>query len=57
VSYGLNSHDGSTTIVVSHDLNDRIKLAANLTVPFGTRHGDTRRYLDSVLFLGMTASF
>ena len=57
VSYGLGSKDGSTTIVVSHDLNDRIKLAANLTVPFGSRHGDTRRYLDSVLFLGMTASF
>ncbi len=57
VSYGLNSHDGSTTVVVSHDLNDRIKLAANLTVPFGSRHGDTRRYLDSVLFFGMTASF
>ncbi|WBS03476.1 hypothetical protein OU994_03985 [Pseudoduganella sp. SL102] len=57
LSYGLGSKDGSTTIVISHDLNDRIKLAANLTVPFGSRHGDTRRYLDSVLFLGMTASF
>lgn len=57
VSYGLNSKDGSTTIVVSHDLSDRIKLAANLTVPFGSRTGDTRRYLDSVLFFGMTASF
>lgn len=57
VSYGLDSKDGSTTAVVSHDLNDRIKLAATLTVPFGSRHGDTRRYLDSVLFFGMTASF
>ncbi|WP_338770028.1 hypothetical protein [Massilia sp. METH4] len=57
VSYGLNSHDGSTTAVISHDLSDRIKLAANLTVPFGSRAGDTRRYLDSVLFFGMTASF
>jgi hypothetical protein len=57
VSYGLNAKDGNTTVVVSHDLNDRIKLAATLTVPFGSRAGDTRRYLDSVLFFGMTASF
>jgi hypothetical protein len=57
LSYGLDTSDGVATAVVSHDLNDRVRLSANLNVPFGSRDGEQRRYLNSVVFVGVTTTF
>lgn len=57
LTYGVDTNDSVVTTVVSHDLNDRMRLSANFSVPVGSRFGEQRRYLNGAIFVGMTASF
>lgn len=57
LQYGLDAKDLSVTLVLTHDVGDRLRLMANAVFYGGPSYQGTQRYMKNLLYLGAKLSF
>lgn len=57
LQYGLDAHDLSATLMLTHDVGDRLRLMASAVVYGGPSYQGSQRYMKHLLFLGAKLSF
>ena len=55
--YGLDAHDSATTLVLSRDVGEHVRLMANAVFYGGSANEAGRRYIKRAIFLGARITF